>query len=1215
MFRFLLVALLLVSSFVKAEQQPSAQVIAQKLELGKQGLSSLQAIKTRVPPAQLMQQDVIELKHFGFDATSLPVTKREAHSNGVKSAIASDGTDVAILTYYQDVLMARVIDEGKAWSIVQTPTESFRYLSNELPQVFPKNDGKRLTAAERESGVSANAQQDDETPLPAGEMVTVDIYAVYTQAGIDLYGSDGVIARIAHTLDVTNYSYETSNVYIRANLLEATKVDYDPENEILTDPAHGALYDGQEFEAVRLDIERKGADFAVMFRPYVTGDDACGIAWMGGYPNEGQRFKPYMMVSHVSLDCQDTTLAHELGHNMGLVHSQRQDGEGVSFPYARGYGVDDEFVTIMAYEQAFNAPEIAKFSSPLLDCEGQPCGVNHIQDDGADAVKALNDLRHLMRDIRTRSQAVSGVSTAVIANGGGYVDATLDALDCGSTSICGGAIVPDTRVQLQAVPTPGERFLGWQGACKEAGTQPTCTVTVDAVKTVIANFSNSMPPGIDINYARRFDLLNKANNSDTVQIKVTDSYSVPFYKPFADGRVDGEAVLHSGYQDFNDDLINYSPNSSWLYLTFPPGEGNLSFWAKLDAPTQDTATATVQGFFGRVELNGDGEWHRYELSLSESHPAERQRDLSFYYRDGSQGGAGFDALLLDDIHFERADNNPSKILKVSLAGTGTIDITQGAEQASAANCALDCVWFVKSGAELTLTASAIGNNTFKGWNGVCAGQGQSCRLTISDDIELQASFDNNPAQVAGQLADWLDNSNLYLTTVYGDGTSTLWQGTEVDAPNSASAASLGAMGTAPDWGSIVTQLEGPGTLSFDWMSNIDDYLYDYIGGFTLYVNDERIAALNSKTEWLTESIELGSGSHYVEWRMASGWGNLSFPGDVFLDNVQWSGTDILAPRTLSIEVRGDGVVSSNEGVFCQDQCLATINANTVELTASPNEGMAFTGWDGACSGLEQVCRVDLEANNEVAATFAEQGFYEVTTTTSGSGAISPSSAVLATGEQAEFLIEPASGYEVSAISGCGGVQNGQVYRVGPISNDCEINAVFSLITYDVVFEVGMFGERVAGGELEQEVPEGSAAEAPEIVPLTGSEFVGWDTDFSSVTSDLTITAQYNKKPGYIDILLSFMEGGGSPLAAVQRVSSGSSITVPVTVDSGYQLSQQVGGNCPLGSWQAPLEYRVGPINNDCELTFNFEQRAQPGSGLLMLIMSLESSKERDDENK
>lgn len=80
---------------------------------------------------------------------------------------------------------------------------------------------------------------------------------------------------------------------------------------------------------------------------------------------------------------------------MGLTHSHLEDGSGGTFDFSTGYGVDSQFVTVMAYPEAFNTDtRVSLFSSPLLDCLGFQCGVSADSEFAADAVRSLNLVRH-----------------------------------------------------------------------------------------------------------------------------------------------------------------------------------------------------------------------------------------------------------------------------------------------------------------------------------------------------------------------------------------------------------------------------------------------------------------------------------------------------------------------------------------------------------------------------------------------------------------------------------------------------------------------------------------------------------------------------------------------------------------------------------------------------------------------------------------------------
>ena len=90
---------------------------------------------------------------------------------------------------------------------------------------------------------------------------------------------------------------------------------------------------------------------------------------------------------------------------MGLVHSAAQGDADGAFYWSRGHGVEDDFVTIMAYDTSFgSASTLNVYSNPESDCRVDiPCGVDRTDTlKGADSVSTLE---------------VTALQVAAIANG------------------------------------------------------------------------------------------------------------------------------------------------------------------------------------------------------------------------------------------------------------------------------------------------------------------------------------------------------------------------------------------------------------------------------------------------------------------------------------------------------------------------------------------------------------------------------------------------------------------------------------------------------------------------------------------------------------------------------------------------------------------------------------------------------------------------------
>ncbi len=126
--------------------------------------------------------------------------------------------------------------------------------------------------------------------------------------------------------------------------------------------------------------------------------------------------------SVVDNTCGAVTLAHELGHNMGLNHSRLQKDEGGGlYPYGLGYGVNGLFCTVMAYPSFFGASRLSVFSNPNLSCMGVPCGVPVGQPEQAFAGLALNNARANFAAFRPARIPGGGGSTgSIIVNNGIY---------------------------------------------------------------------------------------------------------------------------------------------------------------------------------------------------------------------------------------------------------------------------------------------------------------------------------------------------------------------------------------------------------------------------------------------------------------------------------------------------------------------------------------------------------------------------------------------------------------------------------------------------------------------------------------------------------------------------------------------------------------------------------------------------------------------------
>ena len=132
------------------------------------------------------------------------------------------------------------------------------------------------------------------------------------------------------------------------------------------------------------------------------GDGRGGLWGPGGYGD------PWAAVNNRA---SAGTVAHELGHVMGLVHSARQ-GEAYhgAWRWSRGhyvsaFGERPRFGTIMTYGRDVLG---GVFSDPQADCGGVACGVHANEPAGADAVSTLKILRFQVAAHRDPAADVDG---------------------------------------------------------------------------------------------------------------------------------------------------------------------------------------------------------------------------------------------------------------------------------------------------------------------------------------------------------------------------------------------------------------------------------------------------------------------------------------------------------------------------------------------------------------------------------------------------------------------------------------------------------------------------------------------------------------------------------------------------------------------------------------------------------------------------------------
>ncbi|ABS25884.1 cell wall/surface repeat-containing protein [Anaeromyxobacter sp. Fw109-5] len=598
------------------------------------------------------------------------------------------------------------------------------------------------------------------------------------------------------------------------------------------------------------------------------------------------------------------------------------------------------------------------------------------------AFGGLHSLDALTTVTRVRTQAITiraELAVSLIGNGAGSVASEPAGIACGDA--CAAMFDAPTVVTLTPSAAPGSEFVGWSGACSQAGLGP-CTLTVDESRLAIARFSPLYPLTVARTGLGTGEVISNpagivCGATCTAQLVegtlVTLSATPGGTSVFAgwSGACSGMETCVVAMDAAQDVTASFLPGYRLAVSTTGGSAGTVSGGSTgpVGAGTISCSAGSTAGC-SAVVATGDGVTLR----------AAPGQDAVFKGWTGGCTGLGDCTFAMSSAKNVTASFQPATYeVKVTLSGGGAGSVAGEGISCTTTGTTTICATAVANTTPykvLTLTAAPDADSILKAWYGCSSTSGNACTITVSGPRNVTASI----------------QPSKYLLSVSSAGT-------------------YGGGGT----------VAGPGI----------DCTTGSTTGCSAPID-------NGATVTLTATPN--ASSIFKRWTGCSSYSGATCT--VSMTNAR-SVTAAFEPAQYALtvsatEVYGGTGTVTGPGIACSPGattgCSAPIaNGETVTLTATPNAGAILKRWTGCSSYSGATCTVSMSSARSVTAAFEPAEYaltvsatesYGGTGTVTGPGiACSPGattgcSAPVANGGTVTLVAEPAPGSLFKSWVGC-----------------------------------------------------------------------------------------------------------------------------------------------------------------------------------------------------
>lgn len=299
-------------------------------------------------------------------AIDAAITTREAATGHlfVSGALVGGHTGEASLTVVGDTLSGRIVADGRLFLVRRHDGSNTHRFAEVDPAQFPPEAPPLMPPP---PPVAAAARDRH----PAGDSSAfVDVMVLYTPlARMQSGGVSAMTAEAVASVSLANVALSNSGAVHRLRLVHVAEATYAEDGSSATSLDRLTTTGDGYMDNVPALRNQYRADVVTL----LTADtDACGVGWLMGPASVNASFDSHAF-NVVSWSCAagNLSLAHEIGHNMGLQHDRPNSGGLLpAASYAYGYYVAGIARDVMAYPAPCGCPRSAVFSSPLVNFPG-----------------------------------------------------------------------------------------------------------------------------------------------------------------------------------------------------------------------------------------------------------------------------------------------------------------------------------------------------------------------------------------------------------------------------------------------------------------------------------------------------------------------------------------------------------------------------------------------------------------------------------------------------------------------------------------------------------------------------------------------------------------------------------------------------------------------------------------------------------------------------